>query len=80
MKKLIFALCLMAPTAFAAPVDSLFFSSNELIAIMRAMQGYVPPQAALDMATKPTDARDQTELRLIRLSGILFNSANDWTV
>lgn len=79
MRKLAFLLCVLPVVATAAPLqDSLFFSQNELIAIMRARQGYVAPQQAMVMTASPGEPA--AEPRLIRLSGIIYNGPNDWTV
>ncbi len=80
MQKILAVLVLLPFSVSAAPIqDSLFFSQNELIAIMRARQGYVAPQRAMVMEAAPEGAA-APELRLIRLSGIVYNGPNDWTV
>lgn len=58
---------------------SLFFTPNQLAAIMRANRGFIAPKEAYDpnnQTNRPVDPGP----RIIALSGIVYNGPNDWTI
>lgn len=80
MKKLLLILLLMPLSAFAAaPKESIFFTQNQIIAIMRANQGFIAPQAAIDDTNQGERPYDPGP-RVIKLSGIVYNGPHDWTI
>lgn len=70
--------CGFAPqAALSAPQDSIFFTSNQLIAIMRANQGFIAPKEAI---SADTPAAVDSGPRIIKLAGIVYHGVNDWTI
>lgn len=59
--------------------ESLFFTPNQLVSIMRANQGFIAPREAFDK-TNQSDKPLDSGPRVITLSAIIYNGKNDWTV
>ena len=79
MKKLLILMLLFPVTVMAAPRESIFFTQNQIVAIMRANQGFIAPQAAID-ETNQGDRPMDSGPREITLSGIVYNGPHDWTI
>lgn len=58
---------------------SIFFTPNQLIAIMRANQGFIAPREAFDENNQGDKPQDAGPRELI-LNGIVYNSKSDWTI
>lgn len=62
----------------AEPEESLFFTSGQLIEIMRANQGFIAPKAAAKKEEQ--GAYVDRGRRILTLSGIVYNGPSEWTV
>lgn len=73
------ALVPAVPVSMAAPAaKSLFYSSEELQAILQAVSGYVAPTSD---ATKPIEPGTiPMGPRSLKLAGIVYNSDKDWVI
>lgn len=60
-------------------VASLFFTPNQLMAIMRANQGFIAPKEAYDPNNQSSKPQDPGP-RSVALSGIVYHGAHDWTI
>lgn len=77
-----------APAPVAAPAEqkgtsvekeSLFFTPNQLVSIMRANQGFIAPREAFDENNQGAKPADQGP-RVIALTGIIYHGSKDWTI
>lgn len=64
-------------SSIAMPSESLFFTPNEVMSIMRANQGFISQDGMGGDAGTPAV---QDSRRIITLAGIAYRGANDWTV
>lgn len=59
--------------------ESIFFTPNQLISIMRANQGFIAPSEAFDTNNQGDKPMDRGP-RVVALTGILYHGKNDWTI
>lgn len=69
---------LLVSTGTVQKKESIFFTPNQLISIMRANQGFIAPKEAFD--SKNQGAPVDNGPRVISLTGIIYHGRNDWTI
>lgn len=70
---------LVPVVAQALPEDSLFFSPNQIISIMRANQGFIAPQEAISDSNQGDRPNDPGP-RVLTLAGIAYQTPREWTI
>ncbi len=70
---------LLVSTDTVKKKESIFFTPNQLISIMRANQGFIAPREAFDIKNQSDNPTDMGP-RAIAITGIIYNGSNDWTV